>query len=109
MASKYLKGGALNPVWCDEQDAEYMAEQISEEIISLLECTDMSIDMDLGSGVEVHIPGKSEKIMDALLEDELEDEDVSVEEELEAKFLFLKKHSGNPEDLELAKLILGIK
>lgn len=29
--------------------------------------------------------------------------------ELEAKMQFLKAHSNNPEDLEMAKMILGIK
>lgn len=76
----YNPGGGLNVFWVDEDMERIRKEKIKEE---------MQFYKDL--------------------EREFRDSNSSdIDYELEAKFEFLKKHSDNPEDLELAKKILGI-
>lgn len=100
MASKYLKGGALNPAWCDEQDAAFLKESISESIGSLFSNMMMDIELELAEGVNINVSNKKLKNMCTV---------VNTENDYEAKFNFIKKHSATPEDLELAKEIVGLK
>lgn len=103
MANKYLKGGALNPAWCDEQDAAFETECITESIGTLYDIfDDMDIDfsLQLGEGVSVNI-SKPKKLKEMCT--------VNTEKDYEAKFNFLKNHNDTPEDLELAMKIIGLK
>lgn len=103
MANKYLPGGALNPIWCDEQDAEEMAESITESIMDIFECDDIDagIEIDLGEGVVLNAQKSSSNRNNGNL--------CIADNDYEAKFNFIKQHSGNPEDLKLAREIIGLK
>lgn len=106
MATKYLKGGALNPAWCDEQDVELEVERVSESmelLYELLSEFDIDFNLQLGEGVDVSISKNSndkQKEMCTI---------INTENDYEAKFNFLKNHSATPEDLQLAKEIIGLK
>lgn len=111
MARKYLPGGALNPEWCDEQDAALLKENVLNNFYDLLEFMkgniyDMNINIPLGGGVDVSLyyPNNNTNIqmkeMCTIID---------IEKEYEAKFNFIKRHSGTPEDLQLAKEIVGLK
>lgn len=100
MANKYLKGGALNPAWCDEQDALYDAERISDNIMNLLERIAMDMTIDFGGGIVTNVPSVQNKKEMCI---------ISNVDDYEAKFNFVKRHSDTPEDLELAKQIIGLK
>jgi hypothetical protein len=102
MADKYLPNGGLNPIWCMEDDARKEAEAITESIESLFDCDGITthLELDLGEGVAAHI----EKIYN-----EYDDEDdIDILSDYEAKFRFIKMHSDNPEDLKLAREIVGL-
>ena len=63
MADKYLKGGALNPAWCDEQDAAEMTEDIVGSLIDIFETDgfeDSNVELELGPGVKLNISKKSQ-------------------------------------------------
>lgn len=100
MADKYLKGGSLNPAWCDEQDAIAESESIKQAINDLLECmeTDVNFEIDLGGGISVSATPNYNS-----------DEILFIEDDYEAKFNFIKRHSDNPEDLKLAREIIGLE
>ena len=102
MARKYLKGGALNPIWCDEQDAEIFADSIVDSLSNLFGTMDIDLNLQFGEGIDVNISNKrsDEKEMCSI---------VNTENDFEAKFDFLKRHSDTPEDLELAMRIIGLK
>lgn len=111
MANKYLKGGALNPIWCDEEDARILAENTTSmmeslyEICSMMAEDDIDVDfnLELAEGLNVNVSSANKenpKDMCSIID---------TESELEAKFNFLKRHSSTPEDLELAKEIIGLK
>lgn len=103
MARKYLKGGALNPAWCDEQDAEMIAEEVSNCITELLNSImDVELDVEIAEGVNVHIA--SSKNVEPICMCNI----VDAESDYEAKFNFVKNHSSTPEDLELALKIIGL-
>lgn len=102
MANKYLKGGALNPVWCAEQDAKIAANSFSNSILDLFNLIDMDINLEIADGVTATISNtrrKEERQMCTIIESN----------DYEAKFNFIKRHSDTPEDLELAKQIIGLK
>lgn len=105
MANKYLPNGALNPIWCMEDDARKEAEAIKESIEDIFDCDgiEAGLELDLGEGVVAHI-GK-------VLGDEDDDDDyddIDPLSDYEAKFQFIKMHSDNPEDLKLAREIVGL-
>ena len=102
MARKYLKGGALNPAWCDEQDAQSLTESIMNAIDSLLDNTDFDINLQLGEGVDISISNKNNELKNMC-------NIVNTENDYEVMFNFLKNHSETPEDLQLAKEIIGLK
>lgn len=102
MANKYLKGGALNPVWCDEQDAEIFSESITDSIFNLLDILDINFDLQLMEGVNINVSNKRKD------EGRIMCDIINTENYYEAKFNFIKNHSGTPEDLKLAREIIGL-
>jgi hypothetical protein len=106
MAEKYLKGGALNPAWCDEQDTQLIVDEIMDGLANLFDELDIDLELQFGEGIGVNISNRqttntpSMNNMCTILD---------IEEEYEAKFNFLKRHSATPEDLQLAKDIIGLK
>ena len=101
MANKYLKGGALNPAWCDEQDAALLKESIFDTICNLFDTMEIDLDLELTEGVNINISNKPQlKTMCTI---------VDADNDYEAKFNFIKRHSDTPEDLELAKKIIGLE
>ena len=104
MANKYLKGGALNPAWCNEQDAEIITNNIMESISGLFDIMDIDLNLQLGEGVCINVSKKckeKEPMNMCTI--------IDTESDYEAQFNFLKNHSGTPEDLQLAKEIIGLK
>jgi len=103
MAEKYLKTGALNPAWCDEQYVAHQTERIMDGLEDFLNGDiDANLSLDLGDNVSLNISGKrtNNKSMCEL---------VGIDEkDYEAKFNFIKQHSDNPEDLKLAREIIGL-
>ena len=101
MARKYLPGGALNPAWCDEQDIAADTESIMNSLSYLLEEMDIDLNLQLAEGIGVSISNKNKepKSMCSVLD---------TESEYEAKFNFIKRHSATPEDLQLAREIIGL-
>lgn len=100
MARKYLKGGALNPAWCDEQDVALLKESIFDSICNLFNTMDIDLNLQLGEGVAINISNKPLKNMCNIID---------TENDYEAKFNFVKNHSGVPEDLQLAREIIGLE
>lgn len=110
MARKYLPGGALNPIWCEEEDARVLAENSMDMMKAMYELyvmmandpdINMNFDLELAEGLNVNVSGKEKpKDMCSIID---------TESEYEAKFNFLKRHSSTPEDLKLAKEIIGLK
>lgn len=103
MARKYLKGGALNPAWCDEQDRESLTESIMDSLCDLFRNIDMDLNLKLAEGVNVTISNKCKEESKEMCTI------INTESDYEAKFNFIKNHSGTPEDLQLAKEIIGLK
>lgn len=92
---KYLKNGAISPLWqeieyqkaCDKHDIDFateMARSISNAI----------------NQQQFNMPNIS---MPEIVQESIV---VDTKQELEDRFEFLKSHATNPEDLELAKLVL---
>lgn len=100
MARKYLKGGALNPAWCDEQDAILERERVARCISALSETMDLEFYLQFSEGMGV--VARNKEIVDTC-------STLDFESEYEEKFNFLKRHSDTEEDLELALKVLGIK
>lgn len=90
---KYIKGGSLNPFWINELRYQTRLKNNGripgedDDFIPFSECL--------------------ENVINNFDSDD-DCDDISYEDELEAKFNFLKKHSDSEEDLELAKQILGL-
>ena len=105
MANKYLPGGGLNPIWCDEQDAIEEVERISSALENIFDDDSMDADvsLDLGEGVTLNLSKK-----DYNSDDDNDVDDRNFEDIYEAKFNFIKRHSDNEEDLKLAREILGL-
>ena len=99
MANKYLKGGALNPAWCDEQDAKIETESIINSLYNLFDQLDIDLNIQLGDSIDVSI-SKDKNLKDMCT--------INIEDNYEAKFKFIKNHSDTPEDLKLAKEIIGL-
>lgn len=106
MAKKYLPGGALNPAWCDEQDAAIMTEEIMDGLEDIFNALDSEIELELAEGINLNISNKQQNIESS---NEMCRTIHSLEKEYEAKFNFIKNHSETPEDLQLAKEIIGLK
>ena len=102
MTEKYLKGGALNPIWCDEQDAIFETESIMDCLSDLFSLMDIDLNIQLGEGVAVGISNKNKEPMNMC-------SILNTESEYEAKFNFIKRHSATPEDLQLAREIIGLE
>ena len=105
MANKYLPNGALNPIWCMEDDARKETEAIMESLEDIINNggINTSLELDLGEGVTAHIG--------SIYDDEVcddDDDDIDMFSDYEAKFQFIKMHSDNPEDLKLAREIVGL-
>jgi len=96
MANKYLKGGAINPAWADEQEAD----RITENILNMIEsgCVSKLLFEAIGGvAIEIENPGSN-----------YEPENKSNGNSLEEIFQFIKDHSDNEEDLKLAREIAGL-
>lgn len=98
MADKYLKGGALNPAWCDEQDAKIETESIINSLYNLFDQLDINLNIQLGDSIGIGI-SKDKNLKDMC---------INTEGDYEAKFKFIKNHSDTPENLKLAKEIIGL-
>lgn len=105
MAKKYLPGGALNPAWCDEQDIAITTENIMDGLASLFNNLDINFSLQLDEGINLNISNKQQNIEPSNDMCTI----INIEEEYEAKFNFIKNHSETPEDLQLAKEIIGLK
>lgn len=95
---KYLKGGSLNPRWVDEQNRQKTVEDTMDNLHELLECFEINeININLAEGIDLSLsPGNNSS-------------SVSIDDnDYEAKFKFIKDHSDNPEDLKLAREIIGL-
>lgn len=101
MARKYLPGGALNPAWCDEQDRLLQTESINSALSDLFDTMDIDLNLKLGEGVDVSISNKNKEPKSMCVS-------LDTESEYEAKFNFIKRHSATPEDLQLAREIIGL-
>ena len=95
---KYLKNGAISPLWqeieyqkaCDKHDIDFateMARSISNAIgLQQTNFTQMPEEFDVFEGEPIVMR--------------------NTKQELEDRFEFLKNHMEDPEELELAKLVL---
>ena len=101
MASKYLKGGALNPAWCEEQDAELKSE-IVMDLLESFEDEDVDVNLEISDGINVVIRKNKES-------KETNNICTIADNDYEAMFNFLKRHSATPEDYRIAKDIIGLK
>lgn len=93
---KYLPGGALNPAWVDEQEANHITSNIIDGLWELFNNIDIDLELELTEGVSINISNKKEKDMCSIIND------------YDSKFDFVKKHSDTPEDLKLAREIVGL-
>ena len=90
---KYLKNGAISPLWqeieyqkaCDKHDID-LATEMARSISNAINQQQFNIPMP-------------EIVQEPIVI-------VDIKQELEDRFEFLKSHATNPEDLELAKLVL---
>lgn len=112
MARKYVPGGGmgcgLNPIWCKEQDQKIQEQKIRQIIQDVGSSCDFSVSFDVGNTAvtisknnlqNMGNNGKMEQLMDE------NSEYYKTLKSLEAKFQFIKNHSQNEEDLELARKI----
>lgn len=95
---KYLKGGSLNPAWVDEQERQQIVDDIMDGLEELIECFGAKINMNLAEGIDLSLTNITDSSMPS----------INSVNELEAKFNFIKNHSDNPEDLKLAREIIGL-
>lgn len=100
-ANKYLKNGAISPLWqeieyqkaCDKHDIDF-ATEMAKNITNALN--------QQGGFNFIGMPPED-------YNDIYEGEPIimrNTKQELEDRFEFLKNHMDNPEELELAKLVL---
>ncbi len=102
MANKYLPGGALNPIWCNEQDAELLKESIFNIFENLIDGLDINLNLEPVEGVNISISNINRKSNEMCAI-------INTEDDYEAKFNFIKSHSETPEDLKLAREIIGLE
>ena len=100
--NKYLKTGAINPAWAEERDAEIMTNGIMEHIDNLLDSIDLNMDIELAKGVNINVSNKQNKQHTEMCSI------VPPLDDYESKFEFIKRHSNSPEDLKLAREIVGL-
>lgn len=93
---KYLPGGALNPAWVDEQEANHITKNIIDGLWELFNNLDINLNLELTEGVNINISNQNKKDMCTIVND------------YDQKFDFIKRHSDTPEDLKLAKEIVGL-
>lgn len=105
MADMYVKGGSLNPFWVDEDIDRAIREEFKQDE-NLQEALTDGLKIALQQSIREVLACKAREYEENQEEDDEDDEDYL--DELEAKFQFIKRHSDNPNDLELAKKILGI-
>ena len=101
--NKYLKTGAINPAWAEKEDARIMSEGIKESINELLDAINLNMDIELAKGVNINISNSrqsNQQIEMCSIVTPLND--------YESKFEFIKRHSSSPEDLKLAREIVGL-
>jgi hypothetical protein len=108
---KYLRNGAISPMWAMLQCRQDQEDHEIEFVKRLADATrgcNMSVTKCLPFNCTIaSIGNNSDDDYDYDDYDDYDD-DISVEEDLQAQFDFLKSHSDNPEDLELAKIILQL-
>lgn len=96
MCEKYLPGGSLNPYWVLNQKQQINAKEEAELEEGLMEALEScSVDPDAAM-IEMCKLVPFERVP------------ITLDEELETKFNFIKRHSDNPEDLQLAREIAGL-
>lgn len=100
--NKYLKTGAINPAWAEERDEEIMTNGIMECIDNLLDSIDLNMDIELAKGVNINVSNKQNKQHTEMCSI------VPPLDDYESKFEFIKRHSNSPEDLKLAREIVGL-
>lgn len=102
----YLKNGSLNPFWVDEDIDRHAKKEFEEYASYLSKCFRNSLKSAIDECRD-DINALAEEYDDDEDDDD-EEEETDIGAELEAKFQFIKRHSNDPDDLELAKKILGI-
>jgi len=100
--NKYLKTGAINPAWAEEEDTEIMSNGITECINKLFDTINLDMDIELAKGVNINISNKQNKQQTEMCSI------IPPLNDYESKFEFIKRHSGSPEDLRLAREIVGL-
>lgn len=91
----YNPGGGLNYFWVEERIEEYNREKRRKEM------------EEYGESISDIMEDFANNLIKSSIQIPICDNN-SITDELEAKFQFIKNHSDDPEDLELAKKILGI-
>lgn len=93
---KYLKNGAISPLW---QEIEYQKACDKHDI-------DLATEMarSISNAINQQQFNMSNIPMPEIVQEPIVI--VNTKQELEDRFEFLKSHATNPEDLELAKLVL---
>lgn len=95
-SNKYNPGGGLNYFWVEEEIERIRKEKMREEM------------EDCGESIESIMEDFASNLLKSMAKVPVCNNDGNINNELEAKFQFIKNHSDNPEDLELAKKIIGI-
>ena len=104
MANKYLNGGALNPVWCEEEDIHTETERIMDGLKEIFESEyDVGLNINLSEGISITLSNKKPNSNQMCNIVDMTDRDY------ESKFNFIKQHSDDPDDLKLAREIIGLK
>jgi hypothetical protein len=96
MSKKYLPGGSLNPYWVLNQKKQIHDNEeveLGNELDDILE--DCTIDRDVAT-IEMRKLTPVVRVP------------ITLNDELEAKFNFVKRHSKDPNDLQLAREIVGL-
>lgn len=103
MSKKYLPGGAINPAWAKEQQVDYIANNITDGLWELFNSIGMELNLELSEGVNLKISNQNNTKDMCSVEDR-----GNMNDYLESKFNFIKNHSDTPEDLKLAREIIGL-
>jgi hypothetical protein len=90
--NKYLPGGSINPAWAREQEVANITNDISNEFYEFINNLEFNF-------------GKEEVNVNMIIRKEMCE---ICDDEYERKFNFIRNHSDSPEDLKLAREIIGI-
>lgn len=97
---KYLPGGSLNPYWVNEQEQSRLKQDLLEDLNSFVNI--------LKDPIFGCISIMKQPVEMCTIIHNGEQSYRGLEQELEAKFNFIKRHSDSKEDLQLAREIIGL-